>query len=510
MKKVFLPFIAALSIFAVASCQKETLLEPQEQVQSVVDDEGIAREWEELQSTEMADWTQYQYFELGVWYMLSLNEEQEEEGYSDFLNEFVALHRDLLDRTLEAGRNETSVKESQKLWEALSKPSDMTKGQHQTEARFWDWMGYGHKRWSLGPLPANRKISHVTIPGANDALAYKPVVPKELGSIAGTVLFRLLRHQDTDLATMFDRGVRAFDLHLAMYNGALHGYSTFLFPCEARFEDELNKLVKAMDDKESRNEFVIFVVTAELGTWDQCQQFFSDYSKRHPGLFKEYEKDMTVGEARGHILLFWTSDKGWTKDIKPFGSLLIEGDDFSSGESGTSKDGGIYRLTDEGYCDWVNPINSLWVNKGAAITVENNGQAQGAAARRVDDVLRHFNEFTKESESGKDTWSVTHLDDVMWWPMPGIAKSMLGPFSEILSHYPDAAWSTRMINDVLIDRLHDIYYKGRKSSTGGIVYFNFAAVRNTYGPQRVIIPVDVYGRSAVAYTLSMNGPCHIN
>ena len=267
---------------------------------------------------------------------------------------------------------------------------------------------------------------------------------------------------------------------------------------------------KAMDDKESRNEFVIFVVTAELGTWDQCQQFFSDYSKRHPGLFKEYEKDMTVGEARGHILLFWTSDKGWTKDIKPFGSLLIEGDDFSSGESGTSKDGGIYRLTDEGYCDWVNPINSLWVNKGAAITVENNGQAQGAAARRVDDVLRHFNEFTKESESGKDTWSVTHLDDVMWWPMPGIAKSMLGPFSEILSHYPDAAWSTRMINDVLIDRLHDIYYKGRKSSTGGIVYFNFAAVRNTYGPQRVIIPVDVYGRSAVAYTLSMNGPCHIN
>ena len=265
-----------------------------------------------------------------------------------------------------------------------------------------------------------------------------------------------------------------------------------------------------MNGQGSQREFVILVVTAELGTWDQCQQFFYNYSKRHPGLFKEYKKDMKVREAWGHILLFWTSDEGWNKGINPFGSVLIEGDEFSSGEGGTSKNGGIYTLTDGNTWDLDQPTNSLWVNKGAAITVENNGQAQGAAARRVSDVLHHFNEFTSESVSGNDTWSITHLDDVMWWPMPGIAKSMLGPFSEILSHYPDAAWSTRMINDVLIDRLHDIYYKGRSSSTGGIVYFNFAAVRNTYGPQRVIFPVDVYGRSAVAYTLSMNGPCHIN
>ena len=482
----------------------------------------IYKEWEDVFKSEIQEWSTEHCLEFLTWYMMSLVEEQTEEGYSDFLNKFVANHRTLLEIFLLLDRNDDATKNIKRMWEeAKYDAKELEEGDTEEEegpssngvsyntlARFWDWMGAGHSRWGLSALPDSRKVCHVTLPAAYQALSFEPILPNSLSFKANLFLSRLLRFQHTDLNTMFDRGVRVFDFQVGMHEGALHGYSNvdpipLAVPCKAKVETELNVLVNNL--KNYPKEFVVLVVREaneeDLGA---CRRFFYQYSQSHNNLFIPFRKDLTVGEARGHIILLWTDEDWPDESIPRFGAVISEDD----------TDRGI-KVWNGGSKEWETAA-PLWIQDIDLGEVANNDVAWNKAREHTNQFLKYVDDFKAQAcKQGDCTWSVNYFDKMMWWPLPDKVKRMINQMIKKklpelpveITHYPDASWSARYLHNHLIDNLHVKFYSQRYNAPGGIVYLNYAAVRNTYGPFRFPFPLDVYGRSAVAYTLSMNGPC---
>ena len=491
----------------------------------------LRKEWDEVFKSDTKEWDMSQYLEYLTWYMLSLVEEQPEEGYSDFLNKFVANHRNLLEAYLLLDRNDDATENIKKLWEEVkNEPKELEEddiegdensptlgsGQLHTITNFYDWMGKGASGWGLkGGLPDSRKVCHVTLPAAYQALSKEPILPKNITGIANMFLSRLLRFQHKTMDHLFYRGVRVFDFQVGMYEGALHGYSDCApvpvsVPCQAKVVDELNVLANYL--KKYPQEFAILVVReaveADLAA---IHRVFHQYSEDHNNLFVPFRKDLTVKEARGHIILLWTNEEWPDESLPRFGAVMDEIN-------------GCIKVWDNGSNVWKAEA-PLWTQNIDMGKVANNDEAIKNARTHTNQMMGYIADFTAQArKEGDCTWSINYYDKSMWWPLPENVKQQINkiikekckewfgleqpPFE--ITHYPDASWSAKYLHNNLLDDFDAQFYKGRQNATGGIIYMNYAAVRDAYGPFRVMVPLPVYGRTAVAYTLGVNGPCTIN
>ncbi|MCQ2180484.1 MAG: hypothetical protein MJY50_00270 [Bacteroidales bacterium] len=485
----------------------------------------IFNEWDALFESDMQKWDELQRMEFVIWYMMSLSEDQKEEDYNEFVNSFVASHSDLIARSLLIDRADPAAESLSQMYkeemdeaggldedeeedneEYMGEPLSSGLGMIDTGAKFYNWMGVGHRGWGLkGGLPDNRKVCHVTLPAAIEALSEKPIIPSEVGRMPALVLFRLFRYQNVNMDYMFDRGVRVFDFHVGMHEGALHGYSS-IFPCQAKLEDEMNVLTGYLNKYPS--EFAVLIVTAagpSLNAWDECHRFFYNYSQSHPGLFIPFRKDLTVGNARHHIILLWTDEEWEDTSIPKFGAVIGEKETGGDGEENT----------DNCIKVWNNSTNKweveapLWIQDIEIGEVASNDDASNKARAHTDQMLKYVDDFKAQAcMKGDCTWSINYYDKVMWWPFTGVPSAIKRIAEKLgITRYPDSAWSANYLHYEYSNRLDAKFYRNRYNAPGGIVYLNFAAASKSYGPFRVIFPVKVFGRNAVAYTLCMNGPC---
>lgn len=489
----------------------------------------IDKEWDEVFKSDMQGWDQSQHLEFLTWYMLSLVEEQPEEDYSDVLNKFVADHRNLLEVLLLLDRNDNATENVKKLWEEVkNEPKEFeednieseeeedtpSNGKYNTKKPFYDWMGKGKSGWGLKGLPDSRKVCHVTLPAAYQALSKEPILPKNLSYKTNLFLSRLFRFQHITMDKLFYRGVRVFDFQVGMHEGALHGFSNVdpipvSLPCQTKVVDELNVLANYL--KQYPTEFAVLVVReAREEDLASIHRVFHQYSQDHNNLFVPFRKDLTVKDARGHIILLWTNEKWPDESIPKFGAVVDEINE-------------CIKVWDNGSNVWKTEA-PLWIQDIDMGKVANNNEAIKNAREHTNQMLRHIDNFTNQArKEGDCTWAINYYDKSMWWPLPDGAKKMINkvlkekckewfglenpPFE--VTHYPDASWSAKYLHTNLIDDFDAQFYVGRQDAAGGIIYMNYAAVWDTYGPFRVIVGLPVYGRSAVGYTLSVNGPCTI-
>lgn len=153
----------------------------------------------------------------------------------------------------------------------------------------------GNENW-MSRLDDVAYVHQVSIPGSHDA-----------GTGNGTALDAFARTQDLTIEEQFDAGVRAFDLRPSVNDGALQIYHGSI-RTKISFDQALSALCSRLDDNPT--EFVIVIMRheddhesdSERQQWNTLiRQTLND--NRYAERFIEFHEALTVGEARGKILI---------------------------------------------------------------------------------------------------------------------------------------------------------------------------------------------------------------
>lgn len=153
----------------------------------------------------------------------------------------------------------------------------------------------GNEDW-MSRLVDGAYVHQVSIPGTHDA-----------GTGNGTALDAFARTQDLTIEEQFDAGVRAFDLRPSVNDGALQIYHGSI-RTKISFDQALSALCSRLDDNPT--EFVIVIMRheddhesdSERQQWNSLiRQTLND--NRYAERFIEFHEALTVGEARGKILI---------------------------------------------------------------------------------------------------------------------------------------------------------------------------------------------------------------
>ncbi len=153
----------------------------------------------------------------------------------------------------------------------------------------------GNEDW-MSRLVDGAYVHQVSIPGTHDA-----------GTGNGTALDAFARTQDLTIEEQFDAGVRAFDLRPSVNDGALQIYHGSI-RTKISFDQALSALCSRLDDNPT--EFVIVIMRheddhesdSERQQWNTLiRQTLND--NRYAERFIEFHEALTVGEARGKILI---------------------------------------------------------------------------------------------------------------------------------------------------------------------------------------------------------------
>lgn len=153
----------------------------------------------------------------------------------------------------------------------------------------------GNENW-MSRLDDVAYVHQVSIPGSHDA-----------GTGNGTALDAFARTQDLTIEEQFDAGVRAFDLRPSVKDGALQIYHGSI-RTKISFAQALSALCSRLDDNPT--EFVIVIMRheddhesdSERQQWNTLiRQTLND--NRYAERFIEFHEALTVGEARGKILI---------------------------------------------------------------------------------------------------------------------------------------------------------------------------------------------------------------
>lgn len=153
----------------------------------------------------------------------------------------------------------------------------------------------GNENW-MSRLDDSAYVHQVSIPGTHDA-----------GTGNGTALDAFARTQDLTIEEQFDAGVRAFDLRPSVKDGALQIYHGSI-RTKISFDQALSALCSRLDDNPT--EFAIVIMRheddhesdAEMQQWNALiRQTLND--NRYAERFVEFHEALTVGKARGKILI---------------------------------------------------------------------------------------------------------------------------------------------------------------------------------------------------------------
>lgn len=144
----------------------------------------------------------------------------------------------------------------------------------------------------MARLDDGTPLSCVSIPGAHDA-----------ASASITSWSHWTRTQELDLEGLWDAGVRAFDLRLALVDGVLGGYHD-KYSANITFQEALETLESALG--RNPGEFAIVLVRHEQeadGNNPEWGKVISGQLVTHGQHLASWREGLTVGELRGKILV---------------------------------------------------------------------------------------------------------------------------------------------------------------------------------------------------------------
>lgn len=483
-------------------------------VVSSADYSDLEGKWEEF-SDEIINLGKDKIIEMICWYMYFLHDAEGQEEFSDDILEFVNNHKRLLLASKYTDLQDEEIAGDVDYWKNLLENQEVEDAPETTlnEGEF------NHLQ-----LDDRTLLCHTTLPCASKTLAYHLSRGDEISSlkipgIAKDAIVRMFTFQNAHVTQMFQEGVRVFDFQL-INEGGLRG-NTLLCPGDS-FWPHLSAIADMV--KTHPSEFAIVIISASvkqtikdlLGIIVDDPKKDGDYydlldlihksvaefmaKPENKKLFVPFRANMTVGDARGHIIVMWGDE--WEDDttVKPFGAVINKPDEGYVGSIQT------WNSETE---DWEDEAELMY-NDMRFLGERLSSDAKEAAGREVASKMSDFDQKNFRRAVMKldpvPIWCIHRADCVMTVKMPSIPWLLIKIFGHIsIDSYPNAAWTTQYVNRYVAEYFKNPYqYKARQYGPSGIVYMYMTATENC-NPPLFGSKNPCYGIEAVRW-VSMNQP----
>lgn len=476
--------------------------------------EDLLARLETVFSGEIENWEDNKVLEFLCWYMYFLGDidiDDDAEGHEAFRKdvlEFIDSHMKLLMAAKYSDLQDKGIADQVAYWkELLENPQSGD----DPNTDFADDDKDSQFANGLYSIPDNRLLCHVSLPCAFNALSrYFDETPiSSLSWIPGKIVKRLVRFQDTDIVTMFNRGVRVFEFPLIFENGNLYTNSIFLHD-NTRFADRFALLADAVLANPS--EFAIVIVSTSIkqtimdllkgepavsfdnkDLLNEIHKFFRDFPNSAPkyrNLFVPFRADMTVKDARGHILILWDDEWEDNTTVAPFGAVIQKP---LLGDTGSIQ-------TWDGK-EWNDAADLMYQDIRYLGYCDSRSENRAAATRREQQMIEHMRKY--QNAVNKSTpapiWSINRMDCVFSTWMPAFYRDIIKKKTKVdIEAYPNFAWTASYVNYKVGYYFRDNYrYPGVSGKMpGGIVYLTMAAIKNCHPPMSGVI-TNCGGRFAV-------------
>lgn len=482
-------------------------------VVSSADYSDLEGKWEEF-SDEISNLGEGEIIELICWYMYFLHDAEGQEEFSDDILEFVNSHKRLLLASKYTDLQDGEIAEDVDYWKNLLENQEEEENP-ETALNESDFICL--------PLDGRTLLCHTTLPCASKTLACHLSRGDEISSLkipgfAKDAIVRMVTFQNVHVTQMFQEGVRVFDFQL-INEGGLRGNS-FLCPGDY-FHRNLDAIARMVETHPS--EFAIVIISASIkqtlkdlidifvddpkkdrdyyDLLDEIHKFVAGFFARpnNKKLFVPFRADMTVEDARGHIIVMWGDE--WEDDttVEPFGAVINKPDKGYMGS--------IQTWNDETE-DWEDAAELMY-NDMRFLGERYSSDAREAAGREVASRMNDFDQQYRSKvvkSNPVPIWCIHRADCVMAVKMPSIPWLLIKIFGHIsIDSYPNAAWTTQYVNRYVADYFKNPYqYKARQYGPSGIVYMYMTATENC-NPPLFGSKNPCYGIEAVRW-VSMNQP----
>lgn len=441
----------------------------------------LEERWEEIFSAETDNWDKGKIIEVICWYLCFLYDAEGQDEFSDEILEFVNSHKRLFLASKYTDLQEEGIAEEVNCWkEHMENQGDEENPEIESD-----------RRPVFLPLDNRTLLCHTTLPCASHTLAYNLEVGEEiemldLPRIAKNIIRRLCTFQNTDVKTMFEAGVRVFDYQLMGYRGAS-------YVC---YGGDIDKSIKDLASMLSvyRGEFAIVIVSVSMmqtikdllniildgpqkdpdyyDRLDAVHKILADIMARpeYKDLFVPFRADMTVGDARGHIILMWGDE--WEDDtkVKPFGAVINEPDEGIMGSIQTWNSD-----TEE----WEDAADLMYNDIGFLEHCFSSDAKRGAGGYVAESIRKFDQQYRRAIMSMKPVpiWCIQRADCAMEIEMPSIPRSIIKRKTGLtINSYPNAAEATEFVNASVADYFNrQREYDWSQYGPSGIIFLHMVA-----------------------------------
>lgn len=480
-------------------------------VVSSADYSDLEGKWEEC-SAEIGNLGEGKIIELICWYMYFLHDADGQEKFSEDILEFVNTHKRLLLASKYSDLQDGEISEDVNYWKTLLENQE-DEGGSETLLDESDF-NYLH-------LDDRTLLCHTTLPCASHTLAYHLSRGDEIGSlkipgIAKDAIVRMFTFQNAHVTQMFQEGVRVFDFQL-INDGGLRGNS-FLCPGD-NFGHNLDAIARMV--KTHPSEFAIVIISASIkqtlkdlidifvedpkkdGDYydllDLIHKFVADFMARpeNKDLLVPFRADMTVKDARGHIIVMWGDE--WEDDtaVAPFGAVINKPDEGYKGSIQT---------WDSETEDWEDAAELMYNDMrflGDCFSTSDREAAGRQVASNMNDFDQKYYRPAVTKLKPVPIWCIQRADCIMTVKMPPFPKILIKIFGKLtIDSYPNIPWATEFVNK----NIADYFWRcpGIQHGPSGIVYLHMAATEECF-PPLFGYTTDCHGIKAVR-AVAMNQP----
>ena len=434
---------------------------------------------EEIFTSEIENWDEGKVIEMICWYMCFLYDAEGQDEFSDEILEFVNSHKRLF---LASKYTDLQDKE---IASAVNYEKELIEDQEDDETLETEPGGNNN-----GALYADGRtlLCHTTLPCASHTLASNLNIAEDyrfLPVIAQNIIRRLCTFQNTDVKTMFQAGVRVFDYQLIGNYGAS-------FLCDG---GNFSKSIEDLASMVSRSDqFAIVIVSVSMmqtikdliniisGNPQKGPDYYDRLDHLHKmlaeimakpeykDLFVPFRADMTVDDARGHIILMWGDEWEDDTEVTPFGAVINKPDEGIKGSIQTWNSD-----TEE----WEDAAELMYNDIGFLEYCDSKSDRK-VAGRRVAEKIGDFDRIYRPAVMKTQPvpiWCIQRADCAMKFKMPPIPKLIIKIKTGVsIPYYPNAAEATEFINPSVADYFFrpDKYFMNQRGPSG-IIFLHMVA-----------------------------------
>lgn len=415
----------------------------------------------------------------------------------------------------------------------------------------YNWMGYGYWNMSKG-LPDNRLVCHVSMPGSYYSLTRdmlkdldidklipwkelpffkklllklfgRPYLNKTLPDYAWNQFFRLsnqfrwgVRAFDFRIGDWGDQGIRGIspwtlridetlkiDEDIDIDGQKVHIDSLYLgdiglpFAAAEKFERELTELLDYM--KKCPTEFCVFFFSAadhSPATKQKIQnmiRYFKD-KPEYSNMFLDFKKDLTVRDARGHVILIWKDDN---VDSEMIGTPLwasVSDSDEQTKEAVINKWNGKEWVKEADF--WIQDVYDFGIAQSPKDS-ESDGLRKQEAQKKLDLMRKMTQEYADAvmKETPTPIWFENDATMQFFMYLPNWVKEKIFP-----KPYGNIQLSAHYFNKIAAREFLANYNR-----PAGMVFVNFACRRGLVWRAPGIAHCYPYGDEMIDNIIQLNG-----